>query len=189
MKTRALFAAVLAAVCAAGPAFAQNDKVAERPFVPGGTIELWLDAGDFIVKPASGDRIRVELPGKASRIELTASGNRGKVVLRNTPHTDFQAIIEVPKRSDLMIRMYAGDLNVIGITGDKDVESTAGDVRIDAGQASDYASVDASVKVGDLSGGPFGGAKGEFISKRLAWTGSGKFKLRASLSYGDLKLQ
>ena len=50
-------------------------------------------------------------------------------------------------------------------------------------------SVVASVKVGDLSGGPFGNPDGGFISHSIKKTGKGKYTLRAQLGAGDLKLR
>jgi len=191
MKRHLIVAAVGAvALSATALLYAQN-KVTEKPFASGGRIELWLSAGDFEVKPAAGNLIRVTITGTMgnTKVELTANGTQGKVVLRDSPNNNFGAVIEVPKVADLMIRMYAGDLNVGGIAGSKDIESKAGDVRIDAGPAADYASVDASVSIGDLSPGPFGDAKGSFLSKSINWVGKGKYKLRATLLAGDLKLQ
>jgi hypothetical protein len=191
MKTHLIVAAI-AGVALSGTALlhAQN-RVTEKPFVSGGRIELWLSAGDFDVKPAADNRIRVTITGAMgnTKVELTANGGQGKVVLRDTPNNNFGAVIEVPKVADLMIRMNAGDLDVGGIAGSKDVESKAGDVKIKVGTAADYASVDASVTVGDLSAGPFGDAKGSFLSKSVNWAGKGKYKLRARLLAGDLKLQ
>jgi hypothetical protein len=191
MKTHVVVAVVAGAVLSGAALLYAQNKVTEKPFVSGGRIELWLSAGDFDVKPAAGNLIRVTITGAMgnTKVELTANGTQGKVVLRDTPNNNFGAVIEVPKVADLMIRMYAGDLDVGGITGSKDIESKAGDVRIDAGPAADYASVDASVSIGDLSAGPFGDAKGSFLSKSVNWAGKGKYKLRATLLAGDLKLQ
>ncbi len=191
MKTRLAVAVVAGAALSTAALIHAQNKITEKPFVSGGRIELWLSAGDFEVKPAAGNLIRVTITGAMgnTKVELTANGTQGKVVLRDSPNNNFGAVIEVPKVADLMIRMNAGDLNVGGITGSKDIESKAGDVRIDAGPAADYASVDASVKVGDLSAGPFGDAKGSFLSKSVNWAGKGKYKLRATLLAGDLKLQ
>ena len=95
----------------------------------------------------------------------------------------------MPKVSDVAIRLSAGDLEVGVIAGSKDIESTAGDVRIAVGELDDYGKVDASVKVGDLSPGPFGGSKKEgFVSQSVNWSGKGKYTLHASLGAGDLKL-
>jgi hypothetical protein len=190
MKTHLAVAVVAGAALSATLLYAQN-KVTEKAFVSGGRIEVWLSAGDFEVKPAAGNLIRVTITGAMgnTKVELTANGTQGKVVLRDSPNNNFGAVIEVPKVADLMIRMYAGDLNVGGIAGSKDIESKAGDVRIDAGPAADYASVNASVNIGDLSPGPFGDAKGSFLSKSINWAGKGKYTLRATLLAGDLKLQ
>ena len=57
------------------------------------------------------------------------------------------------------------------------------------GNSADYSKVDASVKVGDLSAGPFGNASGEFISKSLNWSGKGTRTLHVSLGAGDLRLR
>jgi hypothetical protein len=191
MKKRSIAAIILAAAVSATASIDAQGNVTEKPFVSGGRIELWLDAGDFDVKPSVDNRIRVTLTGSvgSTKVEVTASGNQGKAVVRDTPHNNFSAIIEVPKNADLMIRMNAGDLKVGAIAGSKDVETTAGDVKIAVGSPDDYASVDAAVKVGDLSASQFGGSKGEFLSKSVNWSGKGKYKLRAHLGVGDLKLQ
>jgi len=191
MKRHLIVAAVAGvALSATALVYAQN-KVTEKPFVSGGRIELWLSAGDFEVKPAADNRIRVTLTGAIGNttVEVTANGTQGKAVLRDTPNNNFGAVIEVPKTADLMIRMHAGDLTVSGITGSKDIENKAGDVRIDVGPVANYASVDASVKIGDLSPGPFGDVKGSFLSKSVNWVGKGKYTLRATLLAGDLKLR
>jgi hypothetical protein len=188
MKTHLAVAVVAGAALSATLLYAQN-KVTEKPFVSGGRIELWLSAGDFEVKPAAGNLIRVTITGAMgnTKVELTANGTQGKVVLRDSPNNNFGAVIEVPKVADLMIRMYAGDLNVGGIAGSKDIESKAGDVRIDAGPAADYASVNASVNIGDLSPGPFGDAKGSFL--RRASTGQGNLHAAGHASQAIWKLQ
>jgi hypothetical protein len=191
MKRHLIVAAVAAVGLSASALLYAQGKVTEKPFVSGGRIELWLNAGDFDVKPAPDNRIRVTLTGDVgnTKVEVTANGSQGKAVLRDTPNNNFGAVIEVPKNAELMIRMNAGDLKVRGITGSKDVENKAGDVRIEVGTPADYASVDASVRIGDLSPGPFGDAKGSFLSKSVNWTGKGKYKLHATLWAGDLKLQ
>lgn len=191
MRAPAVAVAVLAAVSAASPLSAQHNT-SERPFVSGGRIELWLDAGEFEVRPAPDNRIRVTLTSRVgdTKIELTANGSQGKVVFRKAPRIGFKAYIEVPKRSDLMVRMTAGFLDVSGITGSKDVESMAGDIRIQAGPADNYASVDAEVKIGDLHPGPFEGKKEGLLSQSLKYTGTGKQTLRVRLlAGGDLILE
>jgi hypothetical protein len=179
--------AILALVVAAGAA-----PNVDKPFVSGGSINLQLESGEYDIVPAADNHIRVTLGGNVGNAvaEVTTANNTADIKVRNTPnHGNFHATIEVPKTSDLVLRFTAGDLNVGAITGNKDIQANAGDVKIEVNKADDYASVDASVSVGDLAAGPFAGKKEGLIGQSLNWTGKGKFKLRARLGAGDLKLQ
>jgi hypothetical protein len=164
---------------------------AEKPFVSGGTVNIQLDAGDYDVRPASGNVVRVSLTGNTGNAtaDVAITDNSAAVSVKNTAHTNFHGVIEVPKVANLVVHLSAGDLNVGAVTGSKDVESAAGDVRIDVGNADDYASVDAAVRVGDMSTGPFNGSTSGLIGHELKWTGKGKYALRARLGAGDLNLK
>lgn len=190
MRSHTIAVAVLAGVLSA-PAIAHaQTKSAEKAFVRGGKVDIHLDAGDYEVRAASDNHLRVSMTGRTgdATVEVVVDGKHADVTVRNTSHTNFKCVIEVPKVSDVAIRLSAGDLDVGSITGSKDIESSAGDVRIAVGNPDEYASVDASVKVGDLSGGPFGDAGGSFISHSIKKTGKGKHTFRAHLGAGDLKL-
>jgi hypothetical protein len=180
------------AVAIAVPALVNaQTRTADKAFVTGGKIDIHLDAGDYEVRAAPDNHIRVSMTGKTGNatVDVAVAGTHADVTVKDTAHTNFKCVIEVPKVSDVAIRLSAGDLDVGAIAGSKDIESTAGDVRIAVGKVDDYAKVDASVKVGDLSPGPFGGSKKEgLISQSVAWSGKGKYTLRASLGAGDLKL-
>ena len=183
MKALAVFTLVFAAGAAAN---------VDKPFVAGGSITMQLESGEYDIVPAADNHIRVTLGGNVGNAvaEVTTASTRADVRVRNTPnHGNFHATIEVPKSANLVVRFTAGDLNVGLITGNKDIEANAGDVKIDVAKSDDYASVDASVRIGDLSAGPFGGKKEGLIGQSLNWTGNGKYKLRARLGAGDLKLQ
>jgi hypothetical protein len=171
---------------ATGPAI-----TAEKPFVSGGTVKLQLDAGDYEVRPGSGNVVRVSLTGNtgSATADVAINGDQAAVSVKNTTHTNFHGVVEVPKTANLVVRLTAGDLTVGAITGSKDVESTAGDVKIDVGNADDYGIVDASVRVGDMSTGPFSGTTSGLIGHELKWTGKGKYALRAHLGAGDLNLK
>jgi len=203
MKSRVNFVLIIAAAfCASATvscrqAERRNDqtqnaaKVTEKQFAPGGSIEMQLEGGKYTIRPATGDQIRVTLGRNAgnARVELTAEGTRANLAVKDTPHRDFQATIEVPQTADLVVRLKGGELVMSPITGNKDIESGAGDVEIAAGDVNDYASVDASVKVGDLDAGPFGKSADSGLSPHFTWSGHGKYTLRASLGAGDLKLR
>ncbi|HLK51356.1 MAG TPA: hypothetical protein VKT49_24610 [Bryobacteraceae bacterium] len=186
-----VLATVFCASCSinTGP---QNPPVvkAEKDFASGGRIEMELDAGDYQVHAADGDRIRVSFSGNSdgATADLSNTGPRATLAIKNTPHNNFHATIEVPKTSDLVLRLAAGNLEMAGIAGSKDIDSKAGNVEIGVGSPNDYAGVDATVKVGNLSGGPFGEPDGT-LSHHLAWTGPGKYNLRANLGAGNLELK
>jgi hypothetical protein len=165
-------------------------KPTEKPFAAGGTVEMHLAGGSYDIRPASGDAIRVTLSGNvgATKVDVSTEGARANVEVKDTPRNNFQATIEVPRTADLVIRLAAGDLRVEGITGNKDVESNAGNVNIVTGDSKDYASVDASVQAGDINANAFGESRSGLFSK-LTWSGQGKYTLRARLIAGNLTLR
>lgn len=171
------------------PGLGRDKLMDDKPFVSGGNIEMQLDSGDYAVSAGSADRIRITFEGNtgSANENLTFTGNQANLTVKDTPHSNFKASIEVPKASNLVIRLNAGDLDFAAITGSKDIESAAGDVRIRVGDPNDYSSVDASVRVGDLNVGPFGKTDSG-LGPHFTWTGHGKYTLRASLGAGDLVL-
>ena len=203
MKSIVSFAILVAAGLNASACLQTHDKgdasektvadkpvVAEKPFAAGGKIDIHLDGGAYEVQPAADDRIRVTLSGNVgnAKVELAAEGTHADVTVKDTPHNNFHATIEVPKAADLVIRLSGGDLLMAPITGNKDVEAYGGDIKIGVGDPNDYSSVDASVKAGDINAGVFGGSKSGLL-QRFTWTGPGKYTLRASLGAGDLVLR
>ncbi len=189
---KAILGALLAAFCsscASGPDLPMALKV-EKPFAAAGSVEMQLDGGDYRILPASGDRIRVSFGGNIgnARADVTTAGAHANLSVKDTPHSNFKATIELPQTTDLVVRLTAGNLEMAAITGDKDIDSKAGNVEIAVGNSSDYSSVDASVTVGNLEGGPFGKADSG-LARHLIWSGPGKYKLRASLGAGNLELK
>jgi hypothetical protein len=134
--------------------------------------------------------IRVTLSGNVgpATAGITIDGTNAKLVVKDTPHNNFTAIIEVPKAANLVVNLSGGDLEMAAITGDKDIETGGGNVQIAVGDPNDYASVDASLKAGNLDAGPFGQAKGG-LPQNFTWSGHGKYKLHVNLGAGNLELK
>ena len=120
--------------------------------------------------------------------EVTTSGSRANVAIKDTPHSNFRATIEVPATADLTVHLTGGNIEIGRIAGNKDINSTAGNVAISIPDPNEYGTVDAAVKVGNLDGGPFGDS-GSGLAPQLKWSGSGKYTLRASLGAGNLELK
>ena len=168
-------------------AAAAPTPVADKSFVAGGKITLDLDGGGYEIKAAADNHIRVAANSTTATVDVTINGSQADVKIKNTPHSNFRGIVEVPAAADVVIHLSGGELKVDGITGNKDVESLAGNVRIEVGDPSQYASVDAAVKAGDLQASPFGGSKSGLLQE-FTWSGTGKYTLRAHLGAGNLVL-
>jgi hypothetical protein len=166
----------------------------EADFVSGGQLRMHVRSGDLRVIGSNENKIRVNYSGKNAgktsdvKVSLKTIGNSAELRVSGGPHNDFRIEIQVPKNSGLYLRMPAGDLEVDGITGDKDVEIHAGDMTLGVGKADDYGHVDASVNAGDLDAEPFGVSKGGLF-RSFDKHGSGKYRLHAHAGAGDLVLR
>jgi len=162
---------------------------AEKPFASGGSIEMQLEGGNYNIRPASGDTIRISFggnPGNATA-DVTTAGTHATIAVKDTPSNNFKATVEVPQTADLVIRLTGGNLDVAAITGSKDIDSKAGNVTVSV-DANDYAGVDASVSMGNLDAGPFGKSDSG-VRNHLTWSGHGKSTLKANLGAGNLELK
>lgn len=163
-----------------------------RPWAAGGRFEMKLAAGDYEIRPGADDRVLVTWTGgddaKADlKVTLTATEKLGKLVIKNTPHSNFHVRIELPQTCDVRVRLSAGNLEFGSIKGSKDIESHAGNLDLSVGNPSDYAKVNASVRVGDLVSSAFDISKAGFF-RRFNWAGPGTYKLHVHVGAGNINL-
>ena len=190
----AIIAAVSLSTCACGLMDQRSTRTgapltAEKPFAAGGRIEMQLDGGDYEVRPSADNRVRIatdEHIGDAG-VEVTTEGTNARVEAKNTPNR-FKATIDVPAAADLVIHLKAGELVVGSIAGNMELDSYAGNITIAVGNPDDYASVDATLKAGDIQASAFGGSKSG-VMPHFTWSGPGKRTLRANLGAGNLVLR
>lgn len=151
---------------------------------------MQLDGGNYVVRAASDERIRVSFGGSPGNAvaELTTDGSHANLAIKDTPHNNFRATIEVPKAADLTVHLTAGNLEIAPVTGSKEIDSKAGNVEVSISDPNDYRAVDASVRLGDLNAGPFGNSASG-VSPHLTWSGPGKYMLRANLGTGNLEFK
>jgi hypothetical protein len=199
MKLKTTFAVLLAAVCVfacsadrtvSSTETGSKATVADQPFTAGGTVSMQLDGGSYDVRPAADDHIRITVTGNAgsSKVDIAANGSRADVKVTDTPHTNFNATIEVPATADLVVHQSGGDLVIGSITGNKDLDCGGGDVKVTIDDPTAYANVDASVLAGDIDASAFGGSRSG-LGQHFTWSGQGKYTLRAHLGAGDLVLR
>lgn len=194
-KSIACLVALTALLIAVERITAQTDATSglvERTFSSGGQINLDLSAGDYTVRKGTSDRIRLSWQTRTAeqahdvKVRLDVHGTEATIAT-DGPNNHFRVEIEIPQRSDLFLRMTAGDLTISGIEGHKDVRLRAGDLSIEVADAAQYRHVEASVTAGDLAATPFGFETGGLF-RSFSHEGRGKFDLKARLWAGDLRL-
>jgi hypothetical protein len=196
MKAVALAGLAVIVLSAAAPSAQPSNPTTpsiEKPFAPGGRIQLKLHAADYKITGRSDGKIRVmwrsdrpdALAGVRADINVTG---RTAVITTSGVKNSVSFTIDVPSRTDIEIDLTAGDLEVRGIEGSKRIESWAGDVSIDVGQPGQYRQVDASVRAGDISALPFKVSTGGLL-RSFRWTGQGPYTLAVKLFAGDLTLR
>jgi hypothetical protein len=190
MKTPALAVALalaaLATSTAATPAFqSTTGQPVDKTFAKGGAIKMNLAAGDYKINGRPEDRIRIAW--RADRAE-NATNLKAEADIKGTTARIATTGFRNGVHCDIDIELSAGDLDVIGIEGNKTVESWAGDISIEVGRTEQYRVVEASVRAGDLQASPFNVSKGGLF-RSFKWTGKGPYTLKAKLVAGDLRLK
>jgi hypothetical protein len=172
--------------------FAQSSgSPAEKDFVSGGKVEMTLESGDYEIRASADNRIHVrwnEASSKSVRVRITTNGKSADVRVENTPNNNFHATIEVPALTDVRVRLTAGNVEMAGIKGDKDIAANAGNLNIRVGSSSDWGDVDASVTAGDVNAPAFKEVRGGLF-RSFKWKGPGKYRLHAHVMAGDINLR
>lgn len=192
--TTAILGAALVVSLSSQTAGSRPSDSLEQPFAPNGKIRMDLSAAEYVVSGGTGNHIRIDwsvrnadhLPRVHARADVRGADAR---IVTDGPsnNTGLRFAIQVPERSDLYIRLTAGDIRIEDVRGNKDVELHAGDLRIDVGRAEDYHHVDASLWAGDIHAAPFHVFKGGLF-RSFDWNGKGPYRLHAKLKAGDLRL-
>jgi hypothetical protein len=188
----AIFLLVLAPcrVAVAGKDKSLEAQVQEK-FAPGGFIRLHLSPGGYTI--AGGDAASIQVRYKAAnsdqlkrvKLKIRASALSADVSISDTPHNNFQATIEVPARSNLRIRVTAGEVIIDGVEGDKDVEVDFGRIEIKVPHPQEYGRRDASVRAGSIEASAFDVSKGGLF-RSFEQSGPGKYRLHAHVTTGEI---
>ena len=164
----------------------------DHAFVDNGRIEIHLTAGTHRITESPDDHIRLRwtVGGNSSNHDVVARTNvdgTSATIHLDGPRRNFNSVIEVPRHSDLVIRLSAGDIDVEKIIGDKDIRLRAGDLSVDVGNVNDYGHVRGSLWAGDIDARPFKLESGGLF-RSIEWTGDGEHELRFHLYAGDVSL-
>lgn len=193
-----LSAAVLCVMLVAVPQSQSPDQARrsdflERPFVANGRVAMDLSAGEYRITGSRDKRIRLEWSVRDGarlaevRARMDVRGLEAAIMTDGPDEANFRGVIQVPERTDLHVRLTAGELTIEDVQGNKDIRLHAGEIRIDVGRPADYQRVRASVWAGDVNAEPFNVTKGGLF-RSFDWNGQGRYRLQARLKAGDIRL-
>jgi hypothetical protein len=161
---------------------------------PNTPLRLHVRSGEIMIVGTDDNKVTVDLAGKnVDKIQdvkgrFSVSNNIADFRLTGGPKSELQIIIHIPKNSDLTARIFAGEVSVQDVTGNKDVELHAGQLTISVGKAEDYGHVDMSVNAGEVDAEIFGDSKGGLFRSISRDTG-GKYRLHAHVGTGQLSVR
>jgi hypothetical protein len=193
MKRLLPFLLALPVVIASAQSSNRHERRYELRPDPNWPLAIELSSGDYQIIPSESDSIAVVYeegqPQDKHKVEVQISAGHGQNYLKiAAPKSNFHAVIEVPRRTDLRVRMTAGDLRVGEVEGNKDIEMRAGSLELSAVRPQDYAKADFSVRIGDLNAPSFNTAQSGFWRSFRTY-GPGKYRLHAHVGVGDLTLR
>jgi hypothetical protein len=157
-------------------------------------LHLHVRSGEILIVGTDDNKITVDLAGKnADKIQdvkgrLSVSNNVAELHLTGGPKNELQIIIHLPKNSDLTARIFAGDVSVQDVTGNKDFELHAGQLTIAVDKPDDYGHVDMSVNAGEVDAEIFGDSKGGLF-RSISREAAGKYRLHAHVGTGQLSIR
>lgn len=153
-------------------------------------LTMHLRAGDVEIAGTPKPGLRVTCTsdaGEAGNIRISFAA--GDLRTYGGPDRNTRFRIEVPDKTNLVVRMTAGDMRVNGITGDKDIELRAGDLTIGIAHPEQYRVADGSVMAGNLNAAAFGIAKDGLFRRFRKENANGQYRLHVELLAGDLSLK
>lgn len=171
----------------------------EAAFVSGGSLKMYLRSSGVRITGSDDNKITIHFSAphyeelRNVRVKLKQMADRGELDISGGPSNNFQIDITIPRQSNLYVRMFAGELDIDHVDGDKDLQIHAGEMDVTLPNASEYGPVYASVTTGDLEASAFGISKsGLFRSFKtntaLHKDSAGKYSLRAHVGAGELDI-
>jgi hypothetical protein len=170
------------------------ERSVQQKFVSGGQIRMHLEAGGYTVSAGDSENIRVTYEARSEeqlkqvKVEIKPYGGSADIYVTDTPNGNFHATIEVPRRSNLRVRLTAGELVVEDVEGDKDLEVRAGRLQADVPHPEQYGHRDASVLTGSINASAFDISKGGLF-RSFEQGGPGKYRLHAHVMTGEIDLR
>jgi len=157
-------------------------------------LRLHVRSGEILIVGTDDNKITVDFAGKnVDKIQdvkgrLSVANHVAELHLTGGPKNELQIIIHVPKNSDLSARIFAGEVSVQDVIGNKDFELHAGQLTIAVDKPEAYGHVDMSVNAGEVDAEIFGDSKGGLF-RTISREASGQYRLHAHVGTGQLSVR
>ena len=165
----------------------------EAPMSPGSHLVLELRPGNVEVAGTNSSVVRVICDknnyGASRAVGISLAAGHLRVFGGPDHLKHFNYRIEIPARTDVVIRCTAGDLNVSGLEGDKDITLNAGNLTVLVGKPESYRTVETSMLAGNLRAPAFGVTKEGLFHDFHKENRNGQYHLKAKVLAGDLTLK
>ena len=159
---------------------------------PNWPLDIELGSGDYQIVASASDSIAVvydEGADAVRKVKVQIDSGHGQNHIKIAGEkSNFHAVIEVPRRTDLRVRMSAGGLSIGDVEGNKDIEIVAGNLELNSLRPEDYAQADFSVRIGDVYAPLFKTAKTK-LRQPFRTSGPGKYRLHAHVGVGGMTLR
>src|ERR1700761_1924755 len=150
---------------------------------PDWPLNIELGSGDYQIVASDSGSIAVVYqegaPEDLQKVKVQIGSGHGQNQLKIAgPKSNFRAVIEVPRKTDLRIRMLSGYLHVGDVEGNKDIEVRSGNLELKSIHPQDYARADFSVRLGGVNAPVFKLPDNRALHSFRAY-GPGKYQLHA----------
>jgi hypothetical protein len=161
-------------------------------FAPAAQVELRVRFGDVHIMPAEDSHLVITYTVHSNHADFLekvepqfeVKGAKAVLTLKAPRYGNAEVEVKVPARTDIYLRLEAGDIRLGPIEGNKDLETHAGDIDVDLVDPASYGPVDASTHAGDVVA-PFGKPHG-WIGNSLNYQGTGSYRIHAHTLAGDV---
>lgn len=191
----ALLACSLAA--SAEPRTPCSQSVA-HPFPARAFLDIDSKPAGLRIVPTDTDELKVSCTAENEdtaadvRLRFSPTAHGGKLSIEghhaHRGNNNLEVKIEVPRRTSLHVRMFAGQITIDGVKGDKDLSIGAGQITISPIHEGDYRTVNASVTIGEVQASAFGVDKGGFFRSIKRSSPTGDYRLEAHVTTGQIEL-
>lgn len=160
---------------------------------PGATLQVVLRTGYLRIKRGTDpNHIRMSYTAECRNEDASGrvhprfqeSDSVTAIILAAPYRTKLDVTLEVPSPLTLEVKMFAGDITIDGVEGNKEIDLSIGELYLTGERKRACSDVSASVSIGEIYGFP-GRLRG-FIGRHGQFHEDGQYELRAHMRIGEI---